>query len=342
MSTGVALLHSMSAAACSRFVPGAGEVGRVQLEVQSAHLGPQTRQVAGVLTLAHQGQSPLGERDGCGDVAAAGLHDAGVPVGGRARPRRAERLGPRDRLAAEAYGVGGVAPLEVGGGDGDGELHGLVAGRQAGLLDLRHDALAALDGAAEVAGLAEDAAQGDAGLDRGQAVDRRVVDERLELQDGVVLVLGRLHGPRVEQAGTLAHAVHVRGRQRGERLVEVRAPPPPAGPTPATARRSRGRGASRRPRACPRRRGGTRRRRRAGRPGPRARARWAGGARTRCGRGSATDIRSSATSPWVRPRAWRAERSRPPSSARSVCASTAASRESMGSLCDTFAREASN
>ena len=70
MSTGLALLHFMSAAACSRFVAGAGEVGRVELEVEPAHLGPQTRQVAGVLALAHQGQRALGERHGCGDVAA--------------------------------------------------------------------------------------------------------------------------------------------------------------------------------------------------------------------------------------------------------------------------------
>ena len=107
------------------------EVRRVELELEPPDLAAQSREVAGVLAFAHQCERPLGERHGRRDVAAPGLHDAGVPVGRGTGLGRSERLGARDGLAAEAYGVGGVTALEVGGRHGDRELHGLVAGVRA-------------------------------------------------------------------------------------------------------------------------------------------------------------------------------------------------------------------
>ena len=91
----------------------------------------------------------------------------------------------------------------------------------AGLLHVGHHALAALDGAAQVAGLAIDAAQRDAGLDPGQPVGRAVVDERLELDDGVVLAVGGFQRAGVEQAGALAQAGHAGGRHGVQGLLQV-------------------------------------------------------------------------------------------------------------------------
>jgi hypothetical protein len=118
--------------------------------------------------------------------------------------------------------VPGVATLEVGGGQRDRELHGLVAGVEPGLLDVAHDALAALDGAAEVSGLAVDVADRDAGLDPGDPVGPPVLDEFLELQDGVVDVVERLVGAGVEQPGPVAHFVDLGARHPRESPLQVR------------------------------------------------------------------------------------------------------------------------
>ena len=49
-----------------------------------------------------------------------------------------------------------------------------------------------------------------------------VLEERLELEDGVVLAVGGLQRPRVEQAGALAQAVHrVWSRRRPSALLQV-------------------------------------------------------------------------------------------------------------------------
>ena len=220
-STGVALLHSISAAACSRLCRASSRAGGSSSSCSRPDLGAQAGEVAGVLTLAEQRQCPLRERHRGRDVAAPGLHGAGVPVGRGSRLRRPEGLGAGDGLATHAYGVGGVAALEVRRGDGDRELDGLVAGVEPGLLDAGHHALAALDGAAQVAGLAVDAAQRDAGLDLRHPVGRPVLDQRLELEDRVVLAVGGLQRPGVEQPRALTQAERAGGRQAFESRREV-------------------------------------------------------------------------------------------------------------------------
>ena len=120
----------------------------------------------GVLALGEQRQSPLGQRDRVADGALLGLHHAGVPVRRGPGGGRLELLRLGDRLAAHAHGLAGVAPLEVGRGQRDGHLHGLVGGVQRRVGEVLEHVLADVDGPAEVAGLAVAAAQRDAGLDR--------------------------------------------------------------------------------------------------------------------------------------------------------------------------------
>ena len=74
-------------------------------------------------------------RHGGLDPALVGLHDAGVPVRRGLGTRRVEALGLLDGPVAQAYGVRDVAALEVGRGEGHGQLDRLVGPGQVVLLE---------------------------------------------------------------------------------------------------------------------------------------------------------------------------------------------------------------
>src|SRR5690606_26007590 len=142
-------------------VAGAGGLVGPGAQQQPRVADAEPAEVAGVLAVAGQHQRPLGEGDAL-LVLAADLGDVGgLPVGDHAGAGAADPLGALDQLPGELPGPDEVAALDERGEQRRAEAHRGVGGVGAGRDELPQRVLGGLHPGADVAALAQAAAQRD-------------------------------------------------------------------------------------------------------------------------------------------------------------------------------------